>query len=150
MYDDEAMGRALDQARDAATAGEVPVGAVVVIDGAVVAARHNAREATADPTAHAEVLAIRDAARAIGSWRLDDATLYVTLEPCPMCAGAAWAARIGRIVFGAADPRAGATGSLYNVAVDERLNHTSAVTHGVRADEAADLLAAFFAVRRPD
>jgi len=150
VHDDEAMGRALDQAREAAPSGEVPVGAVVVIDGAVVAARHNERESAADPTAHAEILAIRDAARAIGSWRLDDATLYVTLEPCPMCAGAAWAARIGRIVFGAADPRAGATGSLYNFAVDERLNHTSAVTHGIRATEAAELLAAFFAARRSD
>ncbi len=150
MNDDDAMGLALDEARAAAATGEVPVGAVVVIDGEVVAARHNEREAAADPTAHAEVLAIRDAARTIGTWRLDEATLYVTLEPCPMCAGAAWAARIGRIVFGAPDPRAGATGSLYNVAVDERLNHTSAVTHGVRAEEAADLLAVFFAERRPD
>ncbi len=148
MNDDEAMGLALDQARAAAAVGEVPVGAVMVVDGAVVAARHNERETAADPTAHAEMLAIRDAARVTDSWRLDDATLYVTLEPCPMCAGAAWAARIGRIVFGAADPRAGATGSLYNIAVDERLNHTSTVTHGVRSAAAADLLGAFFAERR--
>lgn len=148
MNDDEAMGLALAEARAAAAAGEVPVGAIVVIDGEVMAARHNERETTDDPTAHAEMLAIRDAAQATGSWRLDAATLYVTLEPCPMCAGAAWAARIGRIVFGAADPRAGATGSLYNIAVDERLNHTSRVTHGVRADEAADLLGSFFAARR--
>jgi tRNA(adenine34) deaminase len=148
VNDDEAMGLALDQARAAAAVGEVPVGAVMVVDGTVVAARHNERETAADPTAHAEILAIRDAARVTDSWRLDDATLYVTLEPCPMCAGAAWAARIGRIVFGAADPRAGATGSLYNIAVDERLNHTSTVTHGVRSAAAADLLGAFFAARR--
>lgn len=148
MDDDEAMGYALAQARAAATTGEVPVGAVVVIDGAIVAARHNEREAARDPTAHAEVLAIRDAAAAIGTWRLDDATLVVTLEPCPMCAGAAWAARVGRVVFGAADPAAGAIGSLYNVAVDERLNHSSNVTHGVRAEEASALLKTFFARRR--
>lgn len=146
--DDDAMSSALAQARLAAQTSEVPVGAVVVIDGEIVAARHNEREATGDPIAHAEILALRDAAATRGTWRLDTATLYVTLEPCPMCAGAAWAARIRRIVFGAPDPRAGATGSLYNVAVDERLNHTSEVTHGVRADEAAELLDAFFAARR--
>lgn len=148
MDDHDAMGLALDEARAAAAAGDVPVGAVVLVDGTVVAARHNEREATGDPTAHAEVLALRDAANAVGSWRLDDATLVVTLEPCPMCAGAAWAARVGRIVFGAPDLKAGATGSLYNVAVDERLNHTSAVTAGVRADEASDLLTEFFAAQR--
>lgn len=149
MNDHDAMGVALDQAQAAADLGEVPVGAVVVLDGRIVAARHNERETTADPTAHAEILAIRDAALAMGTWRLERATLYVSLEPCPMCAGAAWAARIGRIVFGLADPKAGATGSLYNLAVDERLNHSAAVTHGVRAEESAELLAAFFAARRP-
>ena len=116
--------------------------------GEVVARRGNERERTGDPTAHAEVLALRDAAAAVGDRRLREATLVVTLEPCPMCAGAAWAAQVGRIVFGAADPRAGATGSLYNVAVDVRLNHTSEVTPGVRADEAAALLTEFFASRR--
>ncbi len=147
--DEELMGLALDEARAAAEAGEVPVGAVVVVDGEVVARRGNERERTGDPTAHAEVLALRDAAAVTGDRRLRDATLVVTLEPCPMCAGAAWAAQVARIVFGAEDPRAGATGSLYNVAVDVRLNHTSEVTAGVRADEAADLLTGFFADRRP-
>lgn len=146
--DDELMGLALDEARAAGEAGEVPVGAVVVAEGRVVAHRGNERERTGDPTAHAEVLALRDAAAVLGDRRLREATLVVTLEPCPMCAGAAWAAQVGRIVFGAADPRAGATGSLYNVAVDVRLNHTSTVTAGVRAEESAALLGAFFAARR--
>lgn len=148
VSDDAAMGLALDLARRAGAAGEVPVGAVVVVDGQVVAQRANERQATGDPTAHAEVLALRDAAAAVGDRRLHGATLVVTLEPCPMCAGAAWAAQVGRVVFGAADPKAGATGSLYNVAVDQRLNHTSEVVAGIRADEAAGLLTAFFADRR--
>jgi tRNA(adenine34) deaminase len=139
---------ALDLAREAAQAGEVPVGAVVVVGGKVVAARANEREATGDPTAHAEVLALRDAAGATGERRLHEATLVVTLEPCPMCAGAIWAAQVGRVVFGAADLKTGAMGSLYNVAVDQRLNHTSEVVAGVRAGEAADLLTSFFADRR--
>ncbi|MFZ9291970.1 MAG: nucleoside deaminase, partial [Ilumatobacteraceae bacterium] len=129
--------------------GEVPVGAVVLDrHGAVVAAAGNARERLADPTAHAEVLALRSAAAARGSWRLEDCTLVVTLEPCPMCAGAAINARIGRIVFGTADPKAGATGSLYHLASDPRLNHNPPVTHGVRAAECAALLTDFFAARR--
>ena len=148
MDDHAVMGLALDEAAAAAAAGEVPVGAVVLHDGVVVARRRNERQATDDPTAHAELLAIRDAAAALGTRRLHDATLVVTLEPCPMCAGAVWAAQVGRVVFGAADLRAGATGSLYNVAVDQRLNHTSEVVAGVRADEAASLLTAFFAARR--
>ncbi len=148
LSDDEAMGLALAEAATAGERGEVPVGAVVVVDGRVVARRGNEREGSGDPTAHAEVLALRDAAAAVGDRRLRDATLVVTLEPCPMCAGAAWAAQVTRIVFGADDPRAGATGSLYNVAVDVRLNHTSAVTAGVRAEESAALLTAFFAARR--
>lgn len=148
LSDDEAMGLALAEAAAAGERGEVPVGAVVVVDGRVVARRGNEREGSGDPTAHAEVLALRDAAVAVGDRRLRDATLVVTLEPCPMCAGAAWAAQVARIVFGADDPRAGATGSLYNVAVDVRLNHTSAVTAGVRGAEAAALLTAFFAARR--
>lgn len=148
MDHDDAMGLALDEARKAVEHDDVPVGAVVIAHGEVVASRHNERERLGDPTAHAEVLALRDAAAALGTWRLNDATLVVTLEPCPMCAGAALAARIGRIVFGAADPKAGATGSLYNLAVDERLNHTCDVVHGVRAAEAAALLERFFASRR--
>ncbi|MGI8755686.1 MAG: nucleoside deaminase [Acidimicrobiales bacterium] len=142
------MAIALEEATFAAAAGEVPVGAVVVIDGRVVARRHNEREATGDPTAHAEVLALRDAAAAVGDRRLREATLVVTLEPCPMCAGAVWAAQVARVVYGAADLRAGAMGSLYNIAVDQRLNHTTEVVSGVRADDAAALLTAFFARRR--
>ncbi len=146
--DDTAMVAALDLAREAATAAEVPVGAVVVFDGRIVAGRRNERQATGDPTAHAEVLALRDAAAVVGDRRLSEATLVVTLEPCPLCAGAVWAAQVGRVVYGAADLRAGAMGSLYNIAVDQRLNHTTEVTSGVRAAEAAALLTTFFADRR--
>ena len=121
---------------------------MVVIEGRIVAERANEREASGDPTAHAEVLAIRDAASAIGDRRLHDATLVVTLEPCPLCAGAVWAAQVGRVVFGAADLKAGAMGSLYNVAVDQRLNHTTEVVAGLRADESSALLSTFFAARR--
>ena len=142
------MGVALDEARAAAANGDVPVGAVVVIGGEIVAARHNERELTGDPTAHAEVLALRDAAAKVGSWRLADATLIVTLEPCPMCAGAALNARIGHVVYGAGDPKAGATGSLYNLCADARLNHEIAVTPFVRADESSALLQQFFAALR--
>jgi len=149
VMDDEAlMGIALDEARLAAAAGEVPIGAVVVLEGEVVARRHNEREATGDPTAHAEVLALRDAAEAVGSWRLDGATLVVTLEPCPMCAGAAWASRIGRVVSGAPNMDAGSLGSLYHLGADPRLNHEFPVSHGVRSDECAALLVDFFAERR--
>lgn len=144
----QAMQAALDLARDAAALGEVPVGAVVLVDGEVVAARANERETSGDPTAHAEVLALRDAAEAVGERRLHDATLVVTLEPCPMCAGAVWAAQVGRVVFGAADARAGAMGSLYNLAVDPRLNHATEVVSGVLAEESAELLRSFFASRR--
>jgi tRNA(adenine34) deaminase len=126
----------------------VPVGAIVVMDGEVIARRHNERELTGDPTAHAEVLALRDAAAKVGRWRLDGATLVVTLEPCLMCAGAAISARVGRVVFGAADPKGGATGSLYNVCADPRLNHNPAVRHGVRAAEASAQLTSFFAAKR--
>ncbi len=148
ISDDEAMSLALDEARAAATRGEVPVGAVVLRHGIVVARRGNEREATNDPTAHAEILALRDAAAAIGTWRLDDCTLVVTLEPCIMCAGALLNARIGRLVYGAADLKAGATASLYNVCADPRLNHNPPVTHGVRAAEAGALLTEFFDGRR--
>jgi tRNA(adenine34) deaminase len=145
---DEAMAVALAEAGEAAAHGDVPVGAVVLIDGGIVARRHNERELRGDPTAHAEVLALRDAATRVGRWRLDDATVVATLEPCPMCAGALVAARVASIVFGAADPRAGACGSLYNLCVDPRLNHEVAVVAGVKADEAARLLERFFAERR--
>ena len=143
------MALALEEAALAPAHGDVPVGAVVVDKGgAVVARRHNERERQGDPTAHAELLALQDAARAAGGWRLDGATVVVTLEPCPMCAGALVAARVGRVVFGAPDPKAGAAGSLYNLCADPRLNHEVAVRHGVRADEAARMLSAFFAERR--
>jgi tRNA(adenine34) deaminase len=146
--DDAAMVRALAEARAAPAHGDVPIGAVALHEGTVVAARHNERERTGDPTAHAEMLAIADAAAALGSWRLNEVTLVVTLEPCPMCAGALVAARVGRLVYGAEDPKAGACGSLYNLCADPRLNHEVAVTPGVRADEAAELLSEFFAERR--
>jgi tRNA(adenine34) deaminase len=146
--DEQAMDLALALARAAADAGEVPVGAVVVVGGTVVAARANERQASGDPTAHAEVLALRDAAAAVGDRRLHDATLVVTLEPCPLCAGAVWAAQVGRVVYGAADLKAGAMGSLYNLAADQRLNHTTEVEVGVGAEASAALLTAFFAARR--
>lgn len=142
------MGLAFDEAKAAAEHGDVPVGAVVVIDGEVVARRHNERELTGDPTAHAEILAIRDAAAATGSWRLDGATVVVTLEPCAMCAGAILNSRVARVVFGAADMKAGATGSLYHLGQDPRLNHEFDTVHNVRADECAELLTGFFAARR--
>ncbi|MDH4168145.1 MAG: tRNA adenosine(34) deaminase TadA [Acidimicrobiia bacterium] len=148
MTDEDAMAIALDEARAAAAHGDVPVGAVVVHNGEVVARRHNEREHRGDPTAHAEVLALRDAAGALGGWRLDGATMVVTLEPCPMCAGALWASRIPSVVFGADDPKAGACGSLYNLGADPRLNHEYRVRGGVRRDECAELLSGFFANRR--
>ena len=148
MNDVEAMSQALDEARRALEHDDVPVGAVVVLDGRVIAARHNERELRADPTAHAEVLVLRDAAESLGRWRLDDCTLVVTLEPCVMCAGALLNARVGRLVFGAADLKAGATASLYNVCADPRLNHNPPVTHGVLAAESTRLLEDFFAARR--
>lgn len=144
MTDEEAMHIALEEARAATTHGDVPVGAVVLRDGQVVSRRHNERELTGDPTAHAEVLALRDASAALGSWRLEGCTLVVSLEPCVMCAGAALNARVDRIVFGAADPKAGATGSLYNIASDPRLNHHPAVRHAVLADESSAMLKDFF------
>ena len=142
------MALALDEARAAIAHGDVPVGAVVVRGGVVVARRHNERELLGDPTAHAEVLALRDAAAAAGSWRLDGCTLYVTLEPCVMCAGALLNARVDRLVYGAADLKGGATASLYNVCADPRLNHNPPVTHGVLAAEAAEVLSSFFAAQR--
>ena len=145
MTDEELMGLALAEARSAPAHGDVPVGAVVCHDGEVIARRHNERERTGDPTAHAEVLAVRDAAARLGGWRLDEATVAVTLEPCPMCAGALQQARVARVVFGADDPKAGALGSLYNLGADPRLNHEFEVVPWVRADECAALLQKFFA-----
>ena len=146
----EAMLDALAHARRAPEHDDVPVGAVVVrlSDHEVVARAHNARERDRDPSAHAELYALRDAARRAGSWRLDGHALVVTLEPCPMCAGAAWAARLALLVFGAADPKAGAAGSLYNLAADPRLNHELEVVPGVLGDECGELLRTFFAARR--
>ncbi len=142
------MELALAEARRAVDRGEVPIGAVVAIDGEVVAARHNEREGTNDPTAHAEILALRDAAAALGTSRLDGAVLVTTLEPCPMCAGAAVMARVGRVVFAAEDPKAGACGTLYNLGADPRLNHNFEVVAGVGRDESAALLRKFFTTRR--
>jgi tRNA(adenine34) deaminase len=149
VTDDEAMSLALAEARLAVEHDDVPVGAVALVGGQVVAADHNRREQLGDPTAHAELLVLRSAATVVGGWRLGAVTLVVTLEPCPMCAGALVAARVGRLVFGAADPRAGACGSLYNLCSDPRLNHDVPVAHGVRAEESTALLAQFFAARRP-
>jgi tRNA(adenine34) deaminase len=150
LNDDDAMELALAEARAAAHQGEVPVGAVTTVDGLVVASRHNERERTSDPTAHAEMLALRDTAAALGSWRLSDVTVVVTLEPCPMCAGALVAARVARLVYGASDPRAGACGTLYNLCADPRLNHELTVVGGVRGDDCGALLTSFFARRRAD
>ena len=149
-HDAMAMGLALEEAAAALLHGDVPVGAVAFVGERVVASRHNERELTGDPTAHAEILALADAAAEVGTWRLTDVTLVVTLEPCPMCAGALVAARLGRLVFGATDPKAGACGSLYNLCADPRLNHEVPVTPEVRADECAALLTAFFGERRRD
>jgi tRNA(adenine34) deaminase len=142
------MREALSGARRALTHGDVPVGAVVVMDGAVLARGRNARERDGDPTAHAEIVAIRRAARKLGSWRLGGCTLYVTLEPCAMCAGAVVLARLPRLVYGAADPKAGFTGSLGDLVRDPRLNHRVDVTDGVLEAECARILVEFFRERR--
>ena len=146
---DAAMRHALDEAKLAGAAGDVPIGAVVIDgDGVVVGRGHNQRELGADPTAHAEVMAIREAAMARKSWRLDGLALVVTLEPCTMCAGAAVLARLDRVVYGAVDPKAGAVGSLWDVVRDRRLTHRPEVVAGVLADECGGLLADWFASRR--
>jgi tRNA(adenine34) deaminase len=143
------MGAALALARECETSGDVPVGAVVVdAAGSVIGRGRNEREREQDPTAHAEVLALREAAATIGNWRLDGCTLVVTLEPCSMCAGAAVLARVDRVVYAAADPKAGAAGSLFDLLRDRRLNHRPEVITDIRADEASALLRAFFASRR--
>jgi len=150
MSDDvTTMRMALSEAALAARTGDVPIGAVVVAaDGTVLASAHNEREATNDPTAHAEVVALRAAARAVGSWRLDGATLVVTLEPCAMCAGAAVLARVERVVFGAWNEEMGAAGTLWDVLRDRRLNHRPEVVPGVLASESAVMLSDFFAAQR--
>lgn len=148
LSDHDAMGLALEAAQEAERLGDVPIGAVVMRHGDVVAIAGNRREVHKDPTAHAEVLALRQAADLLGQWRLDECELFVTLEPCAMCAGAIVNARVQRVVIGAMDPKAGAVGSRYNLFTDPRLNHE--VTHetGIRAEESAELLRRFFAARR--
>ena len=148
MDDFELMRVAIDAARTAADHGDVPIGALVVIDDEVVAVAHNERQLRGDPTAHAEILALRAAAEVVGSSRLDGATLVSTLEPCPMCAGAALLARVARVVFGSDDPKAGSLGTLYNIGADPRLNHEFEVEAGVLGDESAALLQDFFADKR--
>ena len=149
MTDHQAFMRAaLDEAAQAATHDDVPIGAVVVRDDEVLAAARNERVLRNDPTAHAEVLALRAAAEVVGSWRLEGTTIYVTLEPCPMCAGAIVLARVARLVYGAQDPRAGAAYSLYNIVADPRLNHQVEIVTDVGAEESAALLRAFFENRR--
>lgn len=145
LSDHELMGLAIDEARRAGEQGEVPIGAVVVIDGNVVARRHNEREQSQDPTSHAELLAVRDAAAAIGSWRLENATVVVTLEPCAMCAGVMVNARVARVVFGARSYENGACGSLYHLGSDPRLNHEFETVSDVRAEECSALLSSYFA-----
>lgn len=148
MTDEDYMRLALQQAQAAAEADEAPVGAVIVCDGAVIAAARNEREALRDPTAHAELIAITQAAAALGNWRLENCTLYVTLEPCPMCAGAIVLARIPRVVYGADDPKGGAVRSLYRLLEDSRLNHRAVVVPGVMAEAAGGILSEFFRRKR--
>ncbi len=145
---DRWMQAALDEARAALDHDDVPIGAVVVRNGEIIAARHNERELAGDPIAHAEMLALRDAAGQVGSWRLDDCTLVVTLEPCAMCAGAMVNSRLGTVVFGATDPKAGAVVSHFGLLNGPPLNHAVNTVHGVRADESGDLLRTFFRARR--
>jgi tRNA(adenine34) deaminase len=142
------MRLALREAARALEHDDVPIGAVVVQGGEVIGAGHNERELRADPTAHAEIIALREAARALGSWRVLDSVMYVTLEPCAMCAGAIVLARLPRVVFGATDPKAGAAGSVFNVLEEPRLNHRPQVESGLLAEDCADLLRSFFAPRR--
>jgi tRNA(adenine34) deaminase len=144
VSDDELMRAALKQAERAASWGDVPIGAVVARDGEVLAAAANERERRKDPTAHAEIIALRAAAERLGTWRLEGASVYVTLEPCPMCAGALVLARIARLVYGPQDPKGGAAYSLYNIVQDPRLNHQIEITTGVLEEECASLLRGFF------
>jgi tRNA(adenine34) deaminase len=147
-FDEMFMNEALLLAEEAASLGEVPVGAVVVLDGRIIGRGANCRESSNDPTTHAEILAIRDAANHLGDWRLENTALYVTLEPCPMCAGAIINARIPRVVYGCADPKAGAVRTLYQLLEDPRLNHRAEVTVGIAEERAAALLRNFFAKLR--
>jgi tRNA(adenine34) deaminase len=149
MTDLSLMGRALELAREARNLGEVPVGALVVRSGRILAQAHNLRETLNDPTAHAERLALAWAGRSLATWRLDECVLYVTLEPCVMCAGAIVLSRIKRLVFGALDPKAGGCTSLYQVVSDPRLNHRCEITAGVMAQECGEVLKEFFQERRP-
>jgi tRNA(adenine34) deaminase len=142
------MRMALAEAQAAAAAGEVPVGAIIVCNDRVIAAAHNQRETLRDPTAHAEMIAITQAAESLGAWRLEGCTLYVTLEPCPMCAGAIVQSRVPRVVYGAIDPKAGAVESLYRLLADERLNHRPDVTGSVLAEPCGEILTSFFRARR--
>lgn len=142
------MGRAIELAERAGRHGDVPIGAVVVREGAVIGAAGNERELRSDPTAHAELLALREAAERLGGWRIEDAAIYVTLEPCAMCAGAIVLARIDRLVYGARDPKAGAAGSVLDVVSEPALNHNPEVTEGVLAERCSELLSEFFAARR--
>jgi tRNA(adenine34) deaminase len=146
--DEHFMRLALREAERAAEHDDVPIGAVVVRDGEVIGAAGNERELRGDPTAHAEVLALREASRTVGGWRIPDSVLYLTLEPCPMCAGAIVLARIPRVVYGAADPKAGAAGSVLDILSEPRLNHRPRVESGLLAVESAALLESFFAARR--
>ena len=148
MDDDAAMGIALEEALLALSHGDVPVGALAMRNGEIIARAHNERELLRDPTAHAEVLVVRRAAEALGTWRLDGVTVFVTLEPCTMCAGALLSARVERVVWGTDDPKAGAAGALYNVFADPRLNHNPELTVRVRAEECSELLTNFFTAKR--
>ena len=142
------MGVALEEAKKAAAEGEVPVGAALYIDGELVSRAHNRREGDNNPLGHAECLVIFEAARKVGSWRLENAAMVVTLEPCPMCMGALLQARVPYLIYGADDPRGGAAGTLYDLADDPRLNHAIEVVRGVRREEAGELLSSFFGERR--
>ncbi len=146
--DEKFMGAAIEEARIAEDNGDVPIGCVIVKDGRIIAKGYNQREQLNDPTAHAEIIALTAGSIAVGSWRLCGCTMYVTLEPCPMCAGALVLARIDRLVYGCGDPKTGAVKTLYNIVSDERLNHIVEVTSGVLADDCSSLLQDFFSRRR--
>ena len=148
MNDEYYMGLAIEEAKKAAELGEVPIGAVIVRNGEVVGTGYNLREKGKNPLAHAEIIAIREASETMSGWRLIDTTLYVTLEPCPMCAGAIVQARIPRVVYGAMDPKAGCAGSLMNLLQEDRFNHQVELVHGVREEQCANLLRDFFRALR--
>ena len=148
MTNDELMDLAIKEAINAKNTGEVPIGAVLEADGEIIASRRNERETLNDPTAHAEILVLRDAAKLERNWRLERATLIVTLEPCPMCAGAIWASRVNKVIWGAPNIEAGSLGTLYNFGVDPRLNHQTEIVGGVKSSECSKLLSDFFEVSR--